>query len=279
MQQLAELGVRAVTLVCGEAYLRDDWLELVRAIRGRGMECGMTSGGRGLHGERARAAAASGLQTLSISLDGLQTTHDRLRGARGSYRAALDALTNLRAAGVPVSVDTQLHRLSMPELAPLLEVVIAHGVHSWQLKLTVGLGRAQGEPEVLLQPHELLALAPRLSELEQRCDEAGVRLWPGREVGDLGPYLLSLRGSVWRPHCASWGAACGSLGIEFDGSINACPLLPSEAASGGNVRDAPLRELWERCLGVTGAARASARTRSLSLQGHAEVLDAEAERA
>src|SRR6476469_7940922 len=52
VQQMAALGVREVTLIGGEAYLREDWLELVRAIRAAGMQCSMTSGGRGLTSER-----------------------------------------------------------------------------------------------------------------------------------------------------------------------------------------------------------------------------------
>ena len=244
--QLAELGVKEVTLIGGEAYLRDDWLEIVRAIRARDMGCGVTSGGRGFHVERAHAAAAAGLQTVSISLDGLEQTHDRLRGLRGSYRAALEALSNLRAAGVPVSVNTQINRLSMPELEPLLETIVSHGAHSWQLQLTVAMGRAVDEPEVLLQPYDLLTLFPVLDALKRRCDAASVRMWPANNIGYFGPYEENLRGSMPRGHCVSCGAGRGTMGIEADGAIKGCPSLPSEAWVGGNVRDTPLREIWQR---------------------------------
>src|SRR5688500_4624584 len=53
VRQMAEIGVREVTLIGGEAYLRSDWLEIVRAITARGMTATMTSGGRGI--DRARA--------------------------------------------------------------------------------------------------------------------------------------------------------------------------------------------------------------------------------
>ena len=33
VEQMADLGVREVTLIGGEAYLRDDWLDIVQAIR------------------------------------------------------------------------------------------------------------------------------------------------------------------------------------------------------------------------------------------------------
>src|SRR6185436_18231538 len=100
VRQLAEMGVREVTVIGGEAYLHDDWTTIVRAIRQAGMRCTMTTGGRGLTKERAEAAAAAGLQGASISLDGRPATHDRLRGVAGAHRAALQAAANLRAVGI-----------------------------------------------------------------------------------------------------------------------------------------------------------------------------------
>ena len=62
--------------------------------------------------ERATQAAEAGLDSASVSIDGLEETHDKLRGARGSYASAIQALRNLNAAGVGISVNTQINRLS-----------------------------------------------------------------------------------------------------------------------------------------------------------------------
>ncbi len=246
VRQMAELGVREVTLIGGEAYLREDWLEIVAAVRAHGMQCSMTSGGRGLTLERARAAKAAGLAGVSISIDGMAETHDRLRGVRGSHASAVAALEHARAAGLPISTNTQVNRLSMHELPEVLELIIAHGAHSWQVQLTVAMGRAADEPDVLLQPYDLLALFPLIDQLKDRCDQAGVRLWPGNNLGYFGPYEHKLRGTMPSGHLASCGAGRSTLGIEADGSVKGCPSLPTEAWVGGNVRDASLRDIWER---------------------------------
>jgi radical SAM protein with 4Fe4S-binding SPASM domain len=246
VDQMADLGVREVTLIGGEAYLRDDWLEIVRALRRRGLQASMTTGGRGLTTERIAAAAAAGLQSVSVSLDGLEETHDRLRGVRGSYQAALSALANLRAAGIPISVNTQVNRLSMSELPSILETVIAVGGRAWQVQLTAAMGRAADQPDLLPQPFDMLELFPVLAQLKRRCDEAGVRLWPGNNIGYFGPYESVLRGSMPRGHMASCGAGCTTLGIEADGAIKGCPSLQTDPWTGGNLRDASLRDIWER---------------------------------
>ena len=246
VDQMADLGVREVTLIGGEAYLRDDWLQIVRALRGRGVQATMTTGGRGLTPERAAAAAAAGLQSVGVSIDGLEETHDRLRGVPGSHRAARAALAHLRAAGINTSVNTQINRLSMPELPAILETVIDAGARAWQVQLTAAMGRAADQPELLPQPFDLLEVLPLLARLKQRCVEARVQLWPGNNIGYFGPYESVLRGTMPRGHLASCGAGCTTLGIEADGAIKGCPSLQTDPWTGGNIRDASLRDIWQR---------------------------------
>ncbi len=244
--QMAALGVLEVTVIGGEAYLRDDWLTIVRAVRDAGMQCSMTTGGRGLTAEMARAAAAAGLQSASVSIDGNEATHDRLRGVTGAYRSALAAAGHIRAAGMGLSVNTQINRLSMRELPDVLETIIALGARAWQIQLTVAMGRAADEPDLLLQPEEMLELHPLLATLKRRCDEAGVALWPGNNIGYFGPFESVLRGGIARGHMSSCGAGCTTLGIEANGAIKGCPSLHTVPWTGGNIRDASLQDIWER---------------------------------
>jgi radical SAM protein with 4Fe4S-binding SPASM domain len=246
VRQMAELGVMEVTIIGGEAYLRSDWLDIIRAIRAAGMECTMTTGGRGLTPERARAAGEAGIRSVSVSIDGLEATHDQLRGVAGAHRSALAALDNLRAAGVPITANTQINRLSMPELPQLLETLIASGVCGWQVMLTVAMGRAADRPELLVQPHELLDLFPLLARLKDRAAQAGVPLWPGNNIGYFGPYEALLRREMPRGHMSHCGAGCNTMGIEADGAIKGCPSLQTVPWTGGNIRDASLRDIWER---------------------------------
>ena len=246
VSQMADLGVKEVTLIGGEAYLRDDWLEILRAIRGRGMDVTMTSGGRGLTPERIAEAHDAGLMGASISLDGDEATHDRLRGVIGSYRAAVLAMATMRARKMRVACNSQINRLSVPHLGGILERIGELGIHSWQIQLTVPMGRAADEPDVLLQPYDLLELFPLLASLKRRCDELAVRMWPGNNIGYFGPYESTIRGYHARGHGGSCGAGRATLGIEANGAIKGCPSLPSADWTGGNIRDAKLADIWFR---------------------------------
>jgi radical SAM protein with 4Fe4S-binding SPASM domain len=244
--QMANLGIKEVTLIGGEAYLRSDWLDVVRAIRHHGMDCTMTTGGRGMNRERAAQAADAGLMSCSVSLDGTEAVHDRVRALDGSFRAARAALANLRAAGIPVSVNTQINALSWSCLPELLEVLIAEGAHAWQLALTVPMGRAADHPELILQPYQLLDVFPVIASLVPRADAANIRIFPGNNIGYFGPYDALLRRHTPQGHSGSCGAGRTLLGIEADGTIKGCPSLQTKDWAGGNVRNTPLIDLWER---------------------------------
>ena len=245
-RQMIDLGVEEVTLIGGEAYLREDWLEIVRTLARANVIVGMTSGGRGLDEEKLRAAKDAGLRAVSISIDGDEEVHDRLRGVKGAYRSAIRAMKAAKDAGLRVACNTQINRLSLPHLRGVFETIAEIGVYAWQIQLTVPMGRAADEPSVLLQPYDLLELFPLLAALKKSCDEKKIRLWPANNIGYFGPYESELRGHYPWGHGGQCGAGRVSLGVEANGAIKGCPSLPTASYTGGNIRDASLKDIWER---------------------------------
>src|SRR5687768_1645922 len=77
--QLAAMGAREVVLIGGEAYLHEGFLTIVRALRDAGVRPVMTTGGRGIDAELAVAMKEAGILLVSVSVDGLEATHDRMR--------------------------------------------------------------------------------------------------------------------------------------------------------------------------------------------------------
>ena len=245
IRQLARLGTREISLIGGEAYLRRDWLDLVREIRAQGINCAMQTGGLHLNEERVRAAAEAGLQSVGVSIDGLEATHDRLRGVKGSYAAGFQALRLLREHGIVTSVNTQITSLVLPELRELFERFVAAGAKNWQVQLTVAMGRAADHPELLLQPYDLLELMPLLADLYREGVERGLLLQPGNNVGYFGPYESLWRGSGdERVHWHGCNAGQNTIGIEADGTIKGCPSLTTSPYAGGNVRDLSVEDIW-----------------------------------
>lgn len=244
--QMAALGVREVSLIGGEAYLRSDWLEILRAIRAHGMVASLTTGGFGLDAEMAKAARDAGLQATSVSVDGLEPLHDRVRGVNGSFAAAMRALRVLSAEGIRITANTQLFRSNLTTLEELFDVLAAEGIRGWQIQITVAMGRAADVEDLLLEPYQLLELMPLLARIKSKADAANILFWPGNNVGYFGPFESQLRSVYPAGHSSSCGAGRGTLGIESNGDIKGCPSLPTAEYVGGNVREHSLKDIWEQ---------------------------------
>jgi radical SAM protein with 4Fe4S-binding SPASM domain len=239
--ELAAMGTREVALIGGEAYLAPHFLEVVAAIAEAGIRCSMTTGGRGLDGPLARAAKGAGMAAVSVSVDGLAATHDRLRGVAGSHRAAVAAIGHVRDAGMEAFANTQWNRLNLPEVEPVADLLIDAGILAWQVQITGPMGRAADWPDVLLQPYELLSLVPRLATVAERARARGCRVEAANNLGYFGPHEHALRAAHWQ----GCSAGIHVLGIEADGSVKGCPSLPSAPYVGGNLRANGIRPIWE----------------------------------
>jgi nif11-class peptide radical SAM maturase 3 len=245
VRQLAEVGITEVTLIGGEAFLRPDWLQIASAITQAGMLCGMTTGGFGITLDTAHRMKEAGISVVSVSVDGLEATHDRLRGKKGSWQWAFKTMSHLKQVGIPFGCNTQINRLSAPEFPHIYGHIRDAGVFAWQIQLTVPMGNAADNSEILLQPYELLDVYPMIARVAQRASREGVQVQPGNNIGYYGPYERLLRGGDAWSFWQGCNAGLSTLGIEADGAIKGCPSLPTSAYTGGNIRDYSLRTIIE----------------------------------
>ncbi|MCA9692157.1 MAG: radical SAM protein [Myxococcales bacterium] len=244
VKELRALGTGEVVLIGGEAYLRSDFILIIRAVRAAGMACTMTTGGLNLTAARIEAMVEAGITSVNLSIDGEEEAHDTLRGVQGSWRAAFTALARLRAAGVPTAVNTQLNRLTYRSLEGLLEKLHAAGIGAWQLQITSPFGNAADRPDILLQPYDYPELFASLERVVDRCAALGVRLWPANSLGYFGPGDHKLRQFQRSSHYKGCHAGRTTIGVEADGAIKGCPSLGGAGNVAGRWRPGTLRELW-----------------------------------
>ena len=247
VDELAELGVGEVTLIGGEAYLRNDFLLVLRRIRERGMKATMTTGGLALTKVRAEAMVQAGVQRVSVSIDGLEATHDRLRRSPGGWKRAFEALANVRDAGAEIAANTQINAANRGELVELGGRLADAGIMAWQMILTIAHGNAADHPEMLLQPYEMPEVYDEIERVLDLCDERRIVFWPGNNLGYFGPLEGRLR-RLQNPDAHYLGCQAGrsALGIESNGAIKSCPSLGGPANTGGSWREHGLEKIWQR---------------------------------
>jgi radical SAM protein with 4Fe4S-binding SPASM domain len=192
----------------------------------------------------------AGFSFVSVSVDGLEESHDRQRGRQGSWKACFQTMSYLKEAGLLFGCNTQLNRLTAPEIPRLYEHVRAAGCASWQPQMTVPMGNAADNHWLLLQPVELLDLYPMLARVIYRSNAEGVEVMPGSSVGYYGPYDHVIRAHAYRRGQMWMGCQAGlsAIGIEADGKVKGDPSLPTDAYTAGNIRQMPLRKILDEPL-------------------------------
>lgn len=82
-----------IVVTGGEPLVRADLETCGAAFRDRGHPWGMVTNGWAMTEDRWKALVDAGLRSLTVSLDGLEATHDEFRRRKGSWRKAVETLS------------------------------------------------------------------------------------------------------------------------------------------------------------------------------------------
>ena len=145
-----------VCLTGGEPLLRPDFFELTEYIHSQGFVWGMTTNATLITKEVAHKLSQTGMGTISVSIDGLEETHDKQRGLRGGYRRAMNGLQNLIEEGTfkEVQVTTVINHKNINELEALYDIFQNIDIDSWRVFGVEPIGRALDHPDMLLTPED-----------------------------------------------------------------------------------------------------------------------------
>jgi MoaA/NifB/PqqE/SkfB family radical SAM enzyme/glycosyltransferase involved in cell wall biosynthesis len=229
LDDAAAIGTRTVVLTGGEPFLHKQLFEIVAAARDRGMGVNITTNGT-LVERRWAALAESGVDSLSLSIDGLPDTHDRLRGKPGAFAETWAALERLVAwGGAGVNVYFTVNRDNLGELVPVWERVraLGAGFDFWPVN---------DAPDLYLRSAEDQARWREAVAHIARHDGA---------VGERAAYydraLAYHDGDLGAVRCLGF---IDQYGVRFDGTLLPCCVWEGEGLGVGNVFETPLKTLW-----------------------------------
>jgi radical SAM protein with 4Fe4S-binding SPASM domain len=241
IDELGALGTERITLLGGEPLSHPGWQELAARGIAHGMHMEMVTSGFGLDDATVQRMVELPLTSVTVSVDGTEAVHDRLRRNEGSYRRVLGAIRRLDGAAIPVGVTTQVNTQTMPLLEALGEELEAAGVLAWQIQLTLPTGRAL-ETELVLGPEQMPTLYTTLRRLHEKR-----ALSPHftDSIGWCTPDDVKLRTPKGMPKRAWIGCQAGIrvLGVASNGRVKGCLSMP-DREDDANLRHQPLREIW-----------------------------------
>jgi 12,18-didecarboxysiroheme deacetylase len=128
IDDLAAFGVPVILFSGGEPLTRDDLPDLARHAADRGIRAVISTNGTLITRAHAAAFREIGLSYVGVSLDGLEATHDRFRGQRGAFAAALEGIRTCRDAGIKVGVRFTVHRGNVSEVPAIFDLLEAEQI-------------------------------------------------------------------------------------------------------------------------------------------------------
>jgi radical SAM enzyme (rSAM/lipoprotein system) len=225
-----------VVITGGEPLLRSD-LELCgKEIRKRGMRWSLVTNGLLYDKERQNSLLNAGMGALTISLDGLEESHNWLRNTGNSFRKVENAIS-LAVASPRLNFDvvTCVNSRNYNELPEILDFLKGRGVKAWRLFTIIPIGRAARNPELFLSDQQFTGLMEFISN-ERKKDRIDLKF---SCEGYVGKYESQVRDAPF--FCRAGINICSVL---IDGSISACPNIDRSFVQ-GNIYTDDLFVVWQ----------------------------------
>jgi len=108
----------------GEPLLRKDFFDIMSSAHELGFKWGMTSNATLIDDSVAKDLQRCGMGTISVSIDGLEETHDNFRRTKGGYKKAMAGVESLIRNGSfkAVQITTVVTHENIGQLPELYKI-------------------------------------------------------------------------------------------------------------------------------------------------------------
>jgi 12,18-didecarboxysiroheme deacetylase len=253
IEDLARFGVPVILFSGGEPLIRKDLLSLAQLATEKGMRAVISTNGTLLTEKMAKELKRIGLSYVGVSLDGMRQTHDRFRGVKGAFDAALKGIRNCRDSGVKVGLRFTINRRNASDIPKIFELLEEEGIPRVCFYHLVYAGRGSQLMKEDLSHRETRKVVDRIMEQTRDLHERhkAVEVLTVDNHAD-GPYLYlrmlregsSRAAEVLQLLQMNEGNSSGvGIGcVSWDGSVHADQFW--RHYSFGNVRRRPFSEIW-----------------------------------
>ncbi|MBT3807487.1 MAG: 12,18-didecarboxysiroheme deacetylase [Desulfobacula sp.] len=123
IDDLAKFGVPVLLFSGGEPTVHPRLVEYAKHAVSKGMRAVISTNGTLITKEKARVLKEIGLSYVGISLDGLEETHDKFRGVKGSYKKVMAAIENCQEAGIKVGLRFTINKRNVKDIPGIFDLL------------------------------------------------------------------------------------------------------------------------------------------------------------
>lgn len=243
--QLADIGLKWVSISGGEPLTRKDLPAIVKYLTQLGVSVNLITNGWELDMETAAVLKRSGISTVAISIDGTEEIHDQIR-RKGSFERSTQAFAALKANGISRGAITTITKQNIGQLEQLKEKLIEIGAQSWQVQLGLPMGNLKERPDWVLEPEQINDVIDFCFKTAQ---EGRIKIYPADCIGYYTNKESIIKRYAYETNNVSVWNGCNAgvlgFGLLHNGDILGCTSIRSKEFIEGNIKERPLREIWE----------------------------------
>lgn len=166
-----------IVLTGGEPVLHADFASIITTLKRLQFKWGLVSNGYSVDDRQIEIFLENGIQSITISLDGTENTHNWLRGRPDSFRRALSAINSVASSEiVEKDVVTCVNPRNLSELNDIAQLLMENDIPAWRLFRIFPAGRAKNNDELLLTAPETRKMIDWISENKSRLAKKGFGL-------------------------------------------------------------------------------------------------------
>jgi radical SAM protein with 4Fe4S-binding SPASM domain len=242
--ELVVLGCRDLTLIGGEVFLYKGWQEVSRHLVSQGVSVNIVCNGYRLTSREIDQIERAQLTNVGVSIDGMSTNHNRIRGQKDAFDRLCQSLALLRQHRIRIGAVTSLMRFNCADLQRLYDFLVEQEVEVWQLQLVSAMGAMADQQRYMVGPRQVRRITDFVRD---KNHERRMVVVAADSIGYFDDNEAYIRGRASPISCWS-GCTAGlsSLFIDSVGNVKGCGALYSDAFIEGNVRERSLTEIWNR---------------------------------
>ena len=230
-------GITMLNLSGGEPFLRDDIFEILDYAE-KFEDIVITTNGTLLNEEKCKKLSTYKNIKLSISLDGLEETHDKFRRKKGAFKKVIDILPVLNKNNIKYAIKYTLSKETAKDAIELLNLVAKMGANEFNVRRVIVAGNAN--KDMVLSNDEYKNI---IRELIRNCRKLNVKF----RTGD--PLLIPIFSEIWgidikNDDLSKIYAGCQAgdeiIYIDYKGNVGVCSYIQKFA---DNIKDKPLDEI------------------------------------
>ena len=254
IDDIAGYAKPVLVLSGGEPLMRPDVWDLAAHGTARGLRMCLATNGVLVDDAACARMKETGIRMVSLSLDGASApVHDDFRQQPGAFDATVRATERLKAHGIPFLVNSSFTKRNQDEIPKIYRLAKELGATAWYMFLIVPTGRGAEILNELVTAEDYNRILDWHYETEKGEDDLLMRPTCAPHY-----YRIVLEKNRGRPPedklqrrslTFSTGGGKGCIAgqticlIDCFGEVHPCSYM---AASGGNVKVTPFREIWER---------------------------------